>query len=69
MFFEMLTGRRPFDARDMNGLLEGHLKAPIPRLGPELGRLQPVIDGLLAKDPDDRFQSTEELLLGVDWDG
>jgi serine/threonine protein kinase len=64
----MLTGRKPFQAAGLGDLLDAHLYAPPPRLHAELARLQPVLDGLLAKDPDERFQSTEELLLGVDWD-
>jgi serine/threonine protein kinase len=68
VFYEMLTGRKPFQAAGLGDLLDAHLYAPPPRLHAELARLQPVLDGLLAKDPDERFQSTEELLLGVDWD-
>jgi len=29
--------------------------------------LQPLLDGLLAKDPDERFQSTDDLLMGLNW--
>lgn len=68
MFYEMLTGDRPFHARNLPELLEQHVSAPVPQLPPHLARLQPVVDGLLAKDPDERFQTTEELLLGIDWD-
>jgi len=67
MFFELLTGRRPFRANSLSGLLDAHISSPVPRLPKELARLQPLIDGLLAKLPDERFQSTDELLAGLDW--
>ncbi len=67
ILFEMLTGTKPFHGNAVSELFRAHLSAPIPQLPPELTVYQPVIDGLLAKDPDDRFQTTEELLAGLDW--
>lgn len=67
MFFELLTGRRPFRANSLSGLLDAHIASPIPRLPKGLVQLQPLIDGLLAKLPDERFQNTDELLAGLDW--
>jgi serine/threonine protein kinase/CheY-like chemotaxis protein len=54
MLFEMLTGRKPFDAENHMAILVHHAKAPIPRLPERLAQLQPVIDRLLAKEPSDR---------------
>jgi serine/threonine protein kinase len=54
MLFEMLTGRKPFDAENHMAILVHHAKAPIPRLPERLAVLQPVIDKLLAKEPSDR---------------
>jgi serine/threonine protein kinase len=54
MLYEMLTGRKPYDADNHMAILVHHAKAPIPRLPERLASLQPVIDLLLAKDPDDR---------------
>jgi serine/threonine-protein kinase PpkA len=42
-----------------------HLRAPIPRLAPELLRCQPILDRLLAKQPEDRYQSARELIEDV----
>ena len=47
--------------------MHSHVHAPVPRLEGELKTFQPIIDGLMAKDPDERFQSAEELLMGLDW--
>ena len=67
ILYEMLTGKRPFHGRTAEELMRARLSEPVPRLPGNLKRLQPIIDGLLAKDPDDRFQNVKELLMGLDW--
>jgi hypothetical protein len=32
-----------------------------------MSKYQPLIEGMLAKDPDERFQTTDELIAGIDW--
>lgn len=66
MFYEMLLGRRPYEADTVAGLITQHLKAPIPRLPADLADYQELIDRLLAKTPAERYQSTDELLVGID---
>ena len=62
---ECLTGERPFHATDVGELLRLHAIAPVPDLArdrPDLPAcLVRVIEKLLAKDPDDRYQSGEGL--------
>jgi tRNA A-37 threonylcarbamoyl transferase component Bud32 len=67
LFYFMLTKRRPFRAASVAQLLSAHMNSPIPRLPDECSRYQPLIDGLLAKDPDDRFQCANELITGIEW--
>lgn len=67
IFFQMLTGKRPFTGNSVSELLRAHVIEPVPRLPDPLALYQPLIDGLLAKDPDERFQNTRELLIGIDW--
>ena len=67
ILFQMLTGSPPFRAKTPVELINAHQSAPIPRLSPEHAQWQPVLDGLMAKDPDDRFQSVDELLMGLEW--
>ncbi len=67
MIFQMLTNEKPFRATSIPHLISMHVHAPIPRLPAEFSSYQPLIDGLLAKDPDDRFQSANDVLLGLDW--
>lgn len=67
IFFQMLTGKRPYTGNSVSDLLRAHITEPVPSLPDYLIKYQPLIDGLLAKDPDDRFQNTRELLIGIDW--
>ncbi len=64
IFFEMLTGDKPFNAETPMAMIIRHRHAPVPRLPAALARYQPGVDRMLAKKPDDRFQNVEELL---DW--
>lgn len=62
VLFQMLTGTSPFVSGSLTGLAHAHVHEAIPRLPPSLSHLQPLLDGLLAKSPDDRFQRAEELV-------
>ncbi len=67
ILFEMLTGERPYKASSLAGLFHAHRNAPTPQLPGDLARFQPLVDGLLAKDPDERFQNVDDLLQGLQW--
>jgi serine/threonine-protein kinase PpkA len=54
MLYEMLTGKKPFDAENHMAILVHHAKAPIPKLPERLASIQPLIDTLMAKSPADR---------------
>jgi len=62
MFYEMLAGTRPFTGETLDLLLALHLTAPPPPLPPDVAGLQPVLDRLLAKAPEDRYPSAQALL-------
>lgn len=62
MFYEMLTGQRPFRGSTVIAIIQSHRNDPIPVLPPELSRFQRLIDGLLAKDPNERFPSASSAL-------
>jgi CheY-like chemotaxis protein len=67
VFYHMLTGSVPFKSTTVTAMLEAHLNAPIPRLPRSAAALQPLIDGLLEKNPNDRFQSAADVLDGIEW--
>jgi len=66
VFFELLTGQKPYRANSADAVIYQHLHAPIPCLPAALAPVQPIVDLLLAKDPDDRFSSADELLQTLD---
>ena len=57
IFFEMLTGDKPFHGESPVEVVYQHINSPIPRLPTDLKRYQELIDRLLAKDPTERFES------------
>ncbi|MDP6674507.1 MAG: serine/threonine-protein kinase, partial [Gammaproteobacteria bacterium] len=62
IFFEMLTGLKPFEGETAMSVIIQHRQAPIPRLPDDLFKYQPLIDRMLAKQPEDRFASTRDIL-------
>ena len=62
MMFEMLTGKRPFQAESLQMLLAHHLNAPTPALPESHEVLQPILERLMAKRPEDRHASARELI-------
>src|SRR5690606_3572951 len=61
IFFEMLTGEKPYRAPNAMGIIYQHGHAPIPRLPERLAHHQPLLDRLLAKRPEDRLQPADEV--------
>lgn len=66
VFFEMLTGRLPYEASDPIALGIMHMNAPIPRLEGRLAHFQPLVDRLLAKQPGQRPQSGAQVIRELD---
>lgn len=62
IFFEMLTGSKPYDGDTAMAVIVKHRQAPIPGLPTSLREFQPLLQKMLAKQPADRFQSIAELL-------
>ncbi len=65
VFYEALTGNRPYKGADPFETAILHVKGPIPTLPEPLRRFQPVLERLLAKAPEARFASAEELARAV----
>lgn len=65
VFYEMLTGKKPFRGNSLMKIFYSHLNDPVPKLPPLLREFQPIIDQLLAKNPMQRFQNAAELLEAI----
>jgi serine/threonine-protein kinase len=71
MLFEMLTGTLPFDSEEVSILWNMHLHAPVPSLAdrrPDVASadLDAVIQALLAKTPDGRFDSALAVIRALE---
>ena len=66
IFYEMLTRQRPYKGDTVQEILAQHYAAPIPRLPAEMADCQPLIDRMLAKRPEERFESAEQVLAEID---
>jgi eukaryotic-like serine/threonine-protein kinase len=65
IFYEMLAGRKLFGDEGPAGLVHMHVHGEIPLLPARLAGYQTIIDRLLAKRPEDRFQSARELFATI----
>ena len=61
VFYEMLTGQKPYKANTAMGIIYKHAQARIPLLPTHLGRYQELINMMLAKLPENRLQSAAEI--------
>lgn len=72
MMFEMLTGHVPFDGESAEAILMKHLLEDAPPMSevkpdlPQPNLFQPIVDKLMRKDPDERYQTATELRLDVE---
>jgi len=69
-FYHMVTGRVPFDGTTPSAVMHKHLKEPItppdhlnPRLSSAVGE---IIEVMMAKKPDERYQSMADLITDLD---
>ncbi len=61
IFYEMLTGEKPYRADSAMGIIYKHAQAPIPLLRPRFAKYQALLNMMLAKLPEDRLQSAAEI--------
>ena len=65
VFYQMLTGRRPYAESSHIETIVAHLSHPIPVLPEGLARYQRLLEGMIAKDPADRIPSAAVLVERV----
>ena len=65
MFFEMLTGHRPYMGKSAMEIMEQHAGAPVPRLPSHVALQQALVDRLMAKELSHRYASADELLADL----
>jgi serine/threonine protein kinase/CheY-like chemotaxis protein len=65
IFYEMLTGRKPFSGSSAIEVLQEHVNTPVPRLPEAFAHHQMLLSRMLAKARDERFASAEEVIEAV----
>jgi DNA-binding response OmpR family regulator len=65
MFYEMLTGQRPYGGRSAVAIMEQHTTSPVPALPSPAAMQQPLLDRLMAKQQNARYASADELLADL----
>lgn len=65
MFYEMLTGHRPYTGRSAVAIMAQHAGSAVPTLPPKVALQQALLDRLMAKRLSDRYASADELLADL----
>ena len=61
IFYEMLTGQKPYESDSAMGIIYKHAQAPVPLLPPRFAKYQMVINMMMAKRPQDRISTAAEI--------
>lgn len=61
IFFELLTGQKPYIGSSAMGIIYQHRNAPLPQLPEALSAYQVMIDRMLAKRVEDRLDDASEI--------
>lgn len=62
VFYEMLIGKKLYDHSDTFAVSYAHVNEPIPKLPEKFSNYQHLLNRMLAKSPDDRFQNAGQLV-------
>ena len=66
VFFFILSGRVPFDGDSAVSIGIKHISNPIPDLPPGYEPFRFVIEKMMAKDADDRYQTAQDVIFDID---
>lgn len=66
VFYYIFAGRVPYDAESAVAVGIKHITEPVPLLPEDYDALQPIVDNMMAKDANDRYQSAQELIEDLD---
>jgi DNA-binding response OmpR family regulator len=65
LFYEMLTGRKPYTGLSAIDVLQQHVTAPLPQLPHAYLHLQALLEGFMVKSRDERFASAEQAIEAI----
>ncbi len=61
VFFNMLTGEKPYKGESLEEIVQQHLHAPVPKLPTGHRHLQSILDRMMSKDREQRYSAMELL--------
>jgi DNA-binding NarL/FixJ family response regulator len=65
IFYEMLTGQKPYTGGTALDVLQQHVSSPPPQLPQDLARYQPLLTRLLAKNRGERFAEAGDIIAAA----
>jgi serine/threonine protein kinase len=65
IFYEMLTGRKPFQGDSPIEVILAHLTRPVPSLPADLSAYQELLDRMIAKVPSARYQTAGDMVKAI----
>jgi serine/threonine protein kinase len=65
VLYEMITGSKIYESSNAAEVIAMHVNAPPPQLADLISVHQPLLDRLLAKKPEERFQSAAEVVAEI----
>lgn len=65
VFYEILTGKVPYDADSSIAVVLKHITEPVPTLPDHLNNFQAVLNRMMAKDPEQRYQSCGQIIADL----
>ncbi|MBT8440140.1 MAG: SUMF1/EgtB/PvdO family nonheme iron enzyme, partial [Gammaproteobacteria bacterium] len=66
VFYQMLTGKVPYDADTPIALVFKHVSEPVPRFAGDLAVYQPLLDRMMAKTRDRRYSNCDQIIADID---
>ena len=66
VFYEMLTGRKPYTGLTAMDLMQQHVSGERPALPPELSAYEPLLARLMAREREQRFAGIESVVVELD---
>ncbi|MDB6090797.1 MAG: hypothetical protein JWN85_3581 [Gammaproteobacteria bacterium] len=65
LFYEMLTGRKPYTGGTAMEVLQQHVNSPLPPLPHSLASYEPLLTRLVAKARNERFAKADEIIAAI----
>ncbi len=66
IFYEMLTGYKPYHSNSVIDIVIKHKSSPVPNLPSSLTKYQALLNRMMAKNLSDRFSTADEMIMEIE---